>query len=82
VAEAGVKSDNKDALMELKKAKAEAKRKALDSLGRYKFQMFGYHASVWVTLNRLDSTRDPNPFTALVTLARQMEKETDARGKV
>ncbi len=30
-----------------------AERKAWDSLGRYKFQMFGYWAAIWVHMNRL-----------------------------
>ncbi len=31
----------------------EAADKAIDSLARYKFVMFGYWAGVWVHLNRL-----------------------------
>ena len=31
----------------------EAEAKAWDSLGRYKFQMFGYWAAIWVYLNRI-----------------------------
>lgn len=30
----------------------EAEAKAWDSLSRYKFQMFGYWAGIWVHLNR------------------------------
>ncbi|GAI05740.1 unnamed protein product [marine sediment metagenome] len=52
--------------MELK----EAERKAWDSLTRYKFQMFGYWASIWVHLNRLDGGKRPNPFANLVKFAR------------
>lgn len=33
----------------------EAERKAIDSLARYKFLMFGYWAGVWVHLNRFRS---------------------------
>ena len=48
----------------------EAKRKALDSLARYKFFMFGYWAAQWVSLNRLCAEPDPNPFKDLVAAAR------------
>ena len=48
----------------------EAKRKALDSLARYKFFMFGYWAAQWVSLNRLCAESDPNPFKDLVAAAR------------
>ena len=47
-----------------------AASKALDSLGRYKFEMFGYHASNWVKLNRIIGDEMPNPFIALVKMAR------------
>ncbi len=45
---------------------------AWDSLARYKFYMFGYHASIWVNLNKLipDHPR-PNPFKPFVKLAKQ-----------
>lgn len=49
---------------------AEAERKALDSLGRYKFQMFGYWAAIWVHLNRLLPEPRPSPFKDFVGLAR------------
>ena len=48
---------------------AEAERKAWDSLARYKFYMFGYHAGVWVNLNKLLRHPHPNPFRTLVDLA-------------
>lgn len=56
----------------LKHALAEAERKAWDSLSRYKFLMFGYHAAQFVTLNRLNrqDKRLPNPFRGLVKFAR------------
>lgn len=53
----------------------EAELKAWDSLGRYKFQMFGYWAGVWVHLNRIGGFRRPNPWKELVLKAR------DARSK-
>ena len=49
----------------------EAERKALDSLARYKFQMFGYWAAIWVHLNRIGGFGRRNPFKPLVHLARE-----------
>lgn len=48
----------------------EAEHKAIDALARYKFQMFGYWAAIWVHLNRLCETKKPNPFRQFVKLAR------------
>jgi len=48
----------------------EAEAKAWDSLGRYKFQMFGYWAAIWVHLNRLGNFQRPNPWKGLVHSAR------------
>lgn len=48
-----------------------ALKKAMDSLARYKFQMFGYWAANWVYLNRLSGFNDPNPFADLVKAARK-----------
>jgi hypothetical protein len=48
----------------------EAERKAIDALGRYKFQMFGYWAAIWVHLNRLSGAKRPSPFKHLVIAAR------------
>ena len=61
-----------EGIMERKDAKAEACEKAIDSLARYKFMMFGYWAAIWVYLNQTDGRKDGNPFTELVSLARQM----------
>jgi len=47
-----------------------AERKAIDALARYKFQMFGYWAAIWVHLNRLAKNRRSNPFRRLVEAAR------------
>ena len=54
----------------------EAEHKALDSMARYKFWMFGYHAGQWVLLNRLLplSARRKNPFRELVLKAREMRE--------
>jgi hypothetical protein len=52
-----------------------AEEKAWDSLGRYKFQMFGYWAAIWVHLNRLGEFRRPNPWRDMVGLARRQRKD-------
>lgn len=54
----------------------EARVKAIDALSRYKFIMFGYWAAVWVTLNKLDSRPQPNPFADLVKLAKIKKEVT------
>lgn len=51
----------------------EAEKKAWVSLGRYKFQQFGYWAAIWVHLNRISGEGRPNPWKNLVTIARQRE---------
>jgi hypothetical protein len=48
----------------------EAERNAWDALSRYKFQMFGYWAAIWVHLNRLSGEKRLSPFGSLVTVAR------------
>jgi hypothetical protein len=48
-----------------------AERKAWDSLGRYKFQMFGYWAAIWVHLNRISGEKRKNPWRELVEIAKQ-----------
>ncbi len=48
----------------------EAADKAIESLARYKFVMFGYWAGIWVHLNRIEGRRRPSPFKALVHAAR------------
>lgn len=52
-----------------------AEAKAIDSLSRYKFQMFGYWAGIWVHINRISGEKRPNPFTDLVKLARKRKSE-------
>jgi hypothetical protein len=46
--------------------------RAHDSLARYKFWMFGYHAAAWVKYNELlpSDKKQPNPFSDLVKLAK------------
>ncbi len=41
----------------------EEERKAWDALCRYKFEMYGYHASRWVMLNKLTGKPRPNPWS-------------------
>ena len=48
----------------------EAEAKAWEALRRYKFQMFGYWAAIWVHLNRISGERRPNPWRELVQHAR------------
>lgn len=48
----------------------EAEKKALDSLARYKFAMFGYWAGIWVHLNRISGEKRASPFKSLVLDAR------------
>jgi hypothetical protein len=49
----------------------EAEVKAWDSLSRYKFQMFGYWAAIWVHLNRIGNFKKPNPWKSIVKVARE-----------
>ena len=65
-----------DTKLRLLKALDEAESKALDSLSRYKFQMFGYHAATWVTLNRISGLNRPNPFAAFVRIARTLSTKS------
>jgi hypothetical protein len=52
----------------------EAAAKAIDSLARYKFAMFGYWAGIWVHLNKIEGTKRPSPFKALVLAAREVRE--------
>lgn len=57
--------------------RAEARHKALDALGRYKFEMFGYWAAIWVHQNRLlaaDGLGEPSPFRELVKKALELHE--------
>lgn len=55
----------------IKRELDEAEVKARDALNRYKFQMFGYWAAIWVHLNRISGQARPNPFGKLVQFSRQ-----------
>lgn len=48
--------------------------RAIDSLSRYKFMMFGYWAALWVIFNQMSPTKKPNPFSTLVQLARSIKR--------
>ena len=60
----------------IERAMAEHERKAWDSLARYKFLMFGYHAANWVTLKKLlpsgPKRNQPNPWSELVKMAQRL----------
>jgi len=60
-----------------------ARIKALESLGKYKFMMFGYWAAIWVHLNRLWPVMGgrKNPFAELVKTARRMARADGAGGE-
>lgn len=70
-------SDIQKTIVMLKEHQAEAGVKAWDSLSRYKFQMFGYWAAIWVHLNKISGTNAPNPFHELVKVAREVTKGTE-----
>lgn len=53
----------------------EAKKKAFDSLSRYKFYMFGYWAATWIQMNKLCRFREINPFNKLVHLAEKIKEQ-------
>jgi hypothetical protein len=57
---------------------SEAEAKAWDALGRYKFQMFGYWAAIWVHLNKIGGFNRSNPWKDLVMAAR--EKKASSEG--
>jgi len=57
----------------LDEAIAEAEAKALDSLSRYKFAMFGYWAGIWVHLKRIEGKKRANPFRGIVASARAVQ---------
>ena len=56
---------------ELLKELDVAEQKAWDALSRYKFQMFGYWAAIWVHLNRISGAKRSNPWRSLVQQAQK-----------
>ncbi|OBQ72361.1 hypothetical protein [Mesorhizobium loti] len=49
----------------------EAESKAWDALARYKFQVFGYWAAIWVHQNRMGEFKREKPWRCLVREARK-----------
>lgn len=58
-------------MIKLERELNAAEAKAHKSLARYKFQMFGYWAAIWVHLNKIGEFKKPNPFAVYVKQARQ-----------
>ena len=54
--------DAYDLVIKHAQALQEAEDKAWKSLAGYKFEMFGYWASKWVSLNHLDDVKRTNPW--------------------
>lgn len=48
-----------------------AELQAWNALGRYKFQMFGYWAAIWIHINRISMAKRGNPWKTLVLDARK-----------
>lgn len=65
----------------LEKELEEAERKAWASLSRYKFQMFGYWAAIWVHLNRVGGFGRSNPWRMLTDMAKVEMKRGPRRSK-
>lgn len=63
-----------ETLQILEEGLVEAEQKAWDSLSRYKFQMFGYWAAIWVHLNRIGGFRRGNPWQGIVGIAREVKE--------
>lgn len=64
-------TDDPPLLARMRAARDDAGVKALDALGRYKFERFGYWAAAWVQLNRLlpVRARAASPFRHIVKAA-------------
>lgn len=58
----------------------DAEKQAINALARYKFQMFGYWAAIWVHLNRIGNFKRPSPFREFVVVARS--KDGDKRSEI
>ena len=73
---ANSKSDYETIAQNVLDGRAKSYDKAIDSLARYKFEMFGYWSSSWVKFNQLLPVRhrQANPFRDLVKLAREMRE--------
>lgn len=73
----GVDAQAKVTFLAVRTMRDDALAKAWDSLARYKFWQFGYHAARWVQANGLlpREQKQPNPFRELVHLAREKHGE-------
>jgi hypothetical protein len=71
--------DSTNPLDRIHNARLDAERKAWDSLGRYKFAMFGYWAAAWIHYNQLMPKEQKlgNPFKSLVQAARIHQEENE-----
>ena len=59
-----------------------AEAKAWDALARYKFQMFGYWAAIWVHLNRVGHFKRQNPWADLVRHAKTVSPKAHGPGQI
>ena len=63
----------------------EVAERAIKDLAKYKFWMFDYWASKWVTLNRLAKDMGvlqksrPSPFSEFVNLAREIRSRGESK---
>jgi len=55
--------------------KQDAYERAIDSLARYKFMMFGYWAAIWTHLNQIDDNKESNPFAPFVRKSRELQSQ-------
>lgn len=72
-------SEQDSVLHNVLELRADAERRAIDNLARYKFDRFGYYCSRWVTLNSVltKKHKQPNPFRSLVKFARDMKQNSE-----
>jgi len=66
----------------LRLAREDARERAIDNMGKYKFDRFGYFAARWVNLNEVLTLHDeglPNPFKPLIHEARSTQRGFDLR---
>ena len=58
--------------------KRESLKRAIDSLAKGGYAMFGLFATQWTTLNQIDARKEPNPFKGIVAEARKLHgREVD-----
>lgn len=61
-------------MTKIKTLKRNAIDEAMGSLANGKFMLFGYWASIWDYLNKIDSYQEPNPFRELTKKAQEMQR--------